>query len=163
MEKTHRGRKVLAARLNALMDGHIELYNQKRLAARSGIGQTTIGRILHCQVSCTVDVIQELADSFGRDMGELLREGPERGGIDYERDRYARLPAYEKARVEAFIKSCIAEHEYKESQAELGTATRVAAQTQADIEPRRIRRTGPRPTLEKAAPSRPAAKKRAAR
>jgi transcriptional regulator with XRE-family HTH domain len=154
MELENRGREVLAARLTEWMGGHVELYNQKRLADKAGIGQTTIGRILHKQVSATVDIIERIADTFGRDMGELLRDNASFGGINYERDRYAKLPDYERARVEAFIKHVIAEHEYRAAQEDIAKATDIAKASEA----RRVRRTGPNPTLE---PQPPAAKRAA--
>jgi hypothetical protein len=83
-----------------------------------------------------------------------LRDNASFGGINYERDRYAKLPDYERARVEAFIKHVIAEHEYRAAQEDIAKATDIAKASEA----RRVRRTGPNPTLE---PQPPAAKRAA--
>lgn len=99
-------REVLAMNLKRWMSGRIDLDTQMKVADKSGIGQTTIGRILNIQVAPTLDVLEQLATAFDRHVSELVAR-PETGTISFDRTRYARLPEYEKQRIEALIQSVI--------------------------------------------------------
>lgn len=54
------------------MDRSADLQSQPRVAARSGIGQSHIGRILRSESAATVDVIEALARAFQVSPGDLL-------------------------------------------------------------------------------------------
>ncbi|WP_144409749.1 helix-turn-helix domain-containing protein [Cupriavidus basilensis] len=113
MDKHQPIRMVLATTLARWMAQRPDLDTQMKVADASGLGQTTIGRVLNGKVSATIDILEALGLAFGRDPGELIRQ--DSAGINYEMDRYARLPDYEKARVEAFIKHVINEQEFRSS------------------------------------------------
>lgn len=70
--KTDNLRTVLARRLRELMDETPALDTQMKIAARSGIAQSTVGRILRGDVAVTLDNVEALAVSFGRDPADLL-------------------------------------------------------------------------------------------
>lgn len=65
-------RNVLAQRLSELMRARVTLDTQEKVAARAGVGQSTIQRILSCDVSTTVDVLERLADAFDIAPADLL-------------------------------------------------------------------------------------------
>lgn len=97
-------REVLADRLNTLMFRTRALDTQVKLAEASGVAQSTIGRILRCETSATLDNIESIARAFGIDASVLLRsaESPA-SGMDAELSRVASLPASERMKVAAFI------------------------------------------------------------
>src|SRR5260363_178275 len=64
--------KVLATNLARLMAERPDLNTQIKVAKKSGIGQTTVGRILRNEVSATADNIEAIACAFGLSVGELL-------------------------------------------------------------------------------------------
>src|SRR5260364_265519 len=49
-----------------------DLNTQIKVAKKSGIGQTTVGRILRNESSATADNIEAIACAFGLSVGELL-------------------------------------------------------------------------------------------
>lgn len=63
---------VLAQNLRALMARTPDLDSQPKVAARSGVGQRTVGRILLGQVAATIDTLDALANAFGMSAWELL-------------------------------------------------------------------------------------------
>lgn len=91
------------------MHGTPRLDTQVKLAKASGLGQTTIGRILNCKVAATIDALQQIAAAFGREAGELLMS-PEMARVNYDVARYSKLPVYERVRVDAFVAEVIKEH-----------------------------------------------------
>ncbi|NDI85119.1 helix-turn-helix domain-containing protein [Undibacterium crateris] len=102
-------RGTVARRLDEWMRDNIALDTQAKLAMASGVGQTTIGRILNKQTSPTLDVLESIASTFGRDVSDLIARSSA-DFINYDKSKYARLPDYEKIRVEGFIKHVISEH-----------------------------------------------------
>jgi len=99
-------RGVVATNLKKWMMGRIDLDTQMKVADKSGVGQTSIGRILNSQVAPTLDILEQLATAFDRDVSELVAR-PEHGTINFDRKRYTLLPDYEKQYIEAFIQSVI--------------------------------------------------------
>lgn len=55
----------------ALMDHHPEVGSQPLLANKTGIGQTTIGRILRSEVSTSAEKLQKIASAFGISVDDL--------------------------------------------------------------------------------------------
>lgn len=98
---------VVSSRLAEWMKNNPNLETQKKLAENSGVGQTTIGRILSGSVSPTLDSLEKICRSFNKDVTDLVAL-PDTGSIDYDKKAYAKLPDYEKVRVEGFIKHAIA-------------------------------------------------------
>ncbi|EML1595559.1 helix-turn-helix domain-containing protein [Burkholderia cenocepacia] len=70
---------IVGKRLAALMDRSPTLGTQQKLAARTGIGQTTIGRIRRGEVNATADNIKRIADAFGVAVSYLYGETDEHG------------------------------------------------------------------------------------
>lgn len=67
-------RQTLAKRLRELMDLRPDLDTQTKVANKSGLGQSTVQRILNDQQSPTVDVVESLAKAFGVSPIELIIE-----------------------------------------------------------------------------------------
>ena len=110
MKKDGTARHLVAARLREWMRASDDLKTQVAVAQKSGLVQSTIGRILRADVDVTVDNLFRIADAFNREAGDLLRADPESGRVAYDHERYSRLPAWEKSRIEAFIRTVIAEN-----------------------------------------------------
>lgn len=55
----------------ALMDAHVALGSQPALAKRTGIAQSTIGRILRGESNATGENLRKIADAFSVDVGTL--------------------------------------------------------------------------------------------
>lgn len=55
------------------------LGTQQKLAQKTGLGQTTIGRIRRGEVNATADNLRAIADAFGVDVGYLYGETNEYG------------------------------------------------------------------------------------
>ncbi len=92
------------------MRERIDLDTQMKVSDKSGVGQTTIGRILNCKVSATVDILHAIAKAFGRQPGELLMSDSD-NRVKYDMARYAKLPDYEKVRIEAFINHVLSDYD----------------------------------------------------
>lgn len=54
-----------------LMDAHIALGSQPALAKRTGVAQSTIGRILRGETNASGENLRKIADAFGVDVGTL--------------------------------------------------------------------------------------------
>jgi phage repressor protein C with HTH and peptisase S24 domain len=59
--------KEIGSTLTRLMADHPILNTQSALASASGVGQTTIGRIMRSEVNPTADILRKLAKSLGVD------------------------------------------------------------------------------------------------
>lgn len=86
------------------------LDSQVKVGKAANVGQTTVSRILNGSVPATLDVLDAIAKAFGRDVSDLLSSQPETK-INYDPKKFARLPDYEKVRVEAFIEHVLREYE----------------------------------------------------
>ncbi|MDP5208317.1 LexA family transcriptional regulator [Microbulbifer sp. 2205BS26-8] len=93
----HQLRKRIAARLNLAMRNSPSLSTQAALGKRSGVGQTTIGRILRAEVDARAETLQALAKALGKSVayftdsgkpapGNLIQETP----LTYTSDAAAR-------------------------------------------------------------------------
>ena len=100
---------LVAKKLVDWMKSNPALDTQMKLAIASGVGQTTIGRILKSEVSPTLESVTKICAAFGKEVGELISV-PSKSSINYDTKAYAKLPEYEKARVEAFIKVVLQQH-----------------------------------------------------
>jgi transcriptional regulator with XRE-family HTH domain len=69
-------RKMIAMRLRELMDASIDMQTQEAVAKRSGMAQTTVGRILKQQVAATIDNIESIARAFNVEATELIATKP---------------------------------------------------------------------------------------
>jgi transcriptional regulator with XRE-family HTH domain len=66
-------RLTLADNIAALMEKTPALDTQVKLARRSGIAQSSVGRILRGDVSATIDNIEAIATAFGVSISTLLK------------------------------------------------------------------------------------------
>ncbi len=101
-------RQILATNLRNWMqaaDG--KLSKQLGLSAKAGLAQTTVGRILNCQNSANIDVVDLIAKAFGRTAAELL-EDPNLHKINYDRAAYQLLSEQERENIERYIVFVIA-------------------------------------------------------
>lgn len=64
-------REQVARQLELAMKESADLKSQAALARRSGIGQTTIGRILRCEVDAQIDTLNTLAKSLGKNVSDF--------------------------------------------------------------------------------------------
>lgn len=101
-------RRVLASNLDRLMLSRPGLETQLHLAKRSGVAQSTVGRILRAETSATLDNLEALADALGTDAAALLHSGAFRPAS--ELPDASHLPDEEKARIAAFIGFTVAEY-----------------------------------------------------
>lgn len=62
----------LAANLKVLMDRTTHLSSQTQLATRTGVSQSTIGRILRAEVNPSAAALEQIASKFNVEVGDLL-------------------------------------------------------------------------------------------
>lgn len=77
MIKQRSSRQILAENLAKLMSSRPELDSQPKVAARSGLGQTSISRLLRQDASATTDSLDQIARAFGMEPWQLLVRGLE--------------------------------------------------------------------------------------
>lgn len=65
---------MVAERMGGLMKAVPHLGTQMKLANKTGIGQTTIGRIRRGEVNATSENMRSIADAFGVTVGYLYGE-----------------------------------------------------------------------------------------
>jgi len=98
-------KQILAANMRRLMDASVSLDTQVKLAARAGIAQSTVGRLLRGEVYAQLAQVEAIADAFHITVGELLTDHSLASGSEatYDKAAFAKLPAAEKAQISAFI------------------------------------------------------------
>lgn len=69
-----KSKEIVAEQLDTLMKQNPHLGTQMKLANKTGIGQTTIGRIRRGEVNATAENIRAIADAFGVPVGYLYGE-----------------------------------------------------------------------------------------
>ena len=91
-------REILSENLRALMAVRPDLDSQPKIAARAGIKQSSVGRIIRGEVECKIDSVDGLARAFGLETWQLLLPGLDvrhppilRSINDKERALYERL------------------------------------------------------------------------
>ena len=72
----HKAAEVVALHLAELMQKNPKLGTQAKLAKKTGVGQTTIGRIRRGEVDATVGVLNAIAEAFGVTVGYLCNVRP---------------------------------------------------------------------------------------
>lgn len=65
---------IVGRQLSKLMEAHPNLGTQQKLADKTGIGQTTIGRIRRGEVNATADNLKTIANAFGVPVSFLYDE-----------------------------------------------------------------------------------------
>ena len=71
--KTLKSREVIAANLRALMDKN--KHSEGELHNRTGLSQSTIGRILKCESAATVDTLDAIANVYGLSTWQIMVAG----------------------------------------------------------------------------------------
>lgn len=103
-------RKYVAENLKNWMRANPNLDTQVKVSNASGVAQTTVSRILLGTTPATADILDAIAKAFRRDPGDLLTNNSD-AKVQYDLTKFARLPDYEKVRIEAFIKHVLTEYE----------------------------------------------------
>lgn len=98
---THSLRTLLAHRLRELMDSTPALDTQTKIAERSGIAQSTVGRILRGDVAVTLDNVEALARAFDIGPHELLQKTRSTNSLDL---MLVNLPADEIEKILAYAR-----------------------------------------------------------
>lgn len=117
---------IVGRRLSELMLGDEKLNSQQKLGRKTGIGQTTIGRIRRGEVSATVENLRAIADAFGVTIGDLCGEGtvePKSSGqwpFSFTLQEYLGLPEREKGRIEGYAEKIIEDAARSRKQAAAG-------------------------------------------
>ncbi|MEW5249392.1 LexA family protein [Microbulbifer sp. 2201CG32-9] len=73
-------RKRIATRLRRAMNESSALSSQAALAKRSGVGQTTIGRILRAEVDARTETLEALATTLGKSVAYFTDSKGDTGG-----------------------------------------------------------------------------------
>ncbi|POP42533.1 transcriptional regulator [Superficieibacter electus] len=102
--------KLAAANLESWMKDSRHLSSQGKLHNVSGISQATINRMLKNEVSVSISTLETIAAAFGRRGYELLIHPHDPATINYDRSRYASLPASEKDKIESYINFVISQN-----------------------------------------------------
>jgi transcriptional regulator with XRE-family HTH domain len=75
-----------------------------KLARRAGISQSSVARVLAGNVDTQVSIVESLADAIGVSAAELLEdEAGAKATLQYDRTRFAALPATEQAKIKSYI------------------------------------------------------------
>jgi len=67
--------EVLAANVKSLLDTHSTINTQAKLAQKSGVGQSSISRILRADTQATAETIEAIARAFGITTSHLMSPG----------------------------------------------------------------------------------------
>lgn len=70
--KKQQASEVLAENVKSLLDTHRTINTQAKLAQKSGIGQSSISRILRGDTKATTETVEEIAKAFGVTTAQLL-------------------------------------------------------------------------------------------
>ncbi|WGL97373.1 helix-turn-helix transcriptional regulator [Arsenophonus sp. aPb] len=98
--------KILSDNITTLMmvDG---IKSQTKLSIKSGLGQSTINRIIKNEASATIDSLEAIANALGRKPYELLIPPNDKDILQYDHKKYAELPWSEKEKINDFIEFII--------------------------------------------------------
>lgn len=114
-------REHLARRLRELMDSRPDLDTQTKVANRSGVGQSTIQRLLAQEQSATIDMLDKIAAPFGLKPWELLL--PDMADAKLVR-AFGKLAESDKNRILAFMEFSAESGLGHHAPAQLNTETR---------------------------------------
>lgn len=106
-------RITLARRIDDLMRAKPGVDTQMALARRSGVGQSTIGRILRAETAATIDNVEALAGALGVAPAQLLHDSGLSGVSESVPPEFAHLPQAERERIAAFIHFTIEDYASK--------------------------------------------------
>ncbi|MFS7359007.1 helix-turn-helix domain-containing protein [Rahnella inusitata] len=101
---------IAAQNLTSWMQANKELKSQAAVAEKAEVGQSTVNRLLNREASISINNLAAIAAVFNRRAYELLIPPHDETVIQYDRSRYAALPAEEKAKIKSFIDFVMSEN-----------------------------------------------------
>ncbi|WP_322789515.1 helix-turn-helix domain-containing protein [Paraburkholderia sediminicola] len=96
-------REVLADNVRAHMSRNAAVDTQTKLANRAGISQSSVARVLAGNVDTQISIVAALADAIGVTPGRLLDREEAEPELQLDRERFAKLPAAERAKIQSYI------------------------------------------------------------
>lgn len=70
--KKQQASEVLAENVKSLLDTHRTINTQAKLAQKSGVGQSTISRVIRGDTQATTETVEDLAKAFGVTTAQLM-------------------------------------------------------------------------------------------
>lgn len=102
-------RETFAANLRRRMDDHDNLNTQAKLAARAGIAQRTVGRMLKNEADPQLGHCEAVAEALGVPLVDLLTDAELTApGLHYDSQAVARLTRESREKIESYIRFIIA-------------------------------------------------------
>lgn len=96
-------REVLAENVRAHMSRNPAVDTQTKLASRAGISQSSVARVLAGNVDTQIGIVAALATAIGVEPGRLLDDPDASPVLQIDRERFANLPATERAKIQSYI------------------------------------------------------------
>lgn len=97
-------RERVAEALRAWMKARPDLDTQVKVSEKTGIGQSSISRILRARTGTNIDNLDAIAQAFGRDPVEMLSPG-----MSVALQKVGALPEAEQSKIVAFIEFTLAQ------------------------------------------------------
>lgn len=104
-------REVLADNVRAHMSRNAAVDTQTKLANRAGISQSSVARVLAGNVDTQISIVAALAAAIGITPGRLLDDQDAAPELQLDRERFAKLPAAERAKIQSYIDFVMAQPE----------------------------------------------------
>ncbi|MFM0646888.1 helix-turn-helix transcriptional regulator [Paraburkholderia bryophila] len=114
---------------------------QTKLANRAGISQSSVARVLAGNVDTQIGIVAALATAIGVDPGRLFDDPDATPQLQIDRERFANLPATERAKIQSYIDFVMAQPELTNND----TLSISQKLTQTKEQKDRSRRTAQRP------------------
>lgn len=104
-------REILADNIRAQMSRNAAVDTQTKLANRAGISQSSVARVLAGNVDTQISIVAALAEAIGTTPARLLDDQDAEPELQLDRERFARLPAAERAKIQSYIDFVMAQPE----------------------------------------------------
>lgn len=114
---------------------------QTKLANRAGISQSSVARVLAGNVDTQIGIVAALATAMGIAPGRLLDDPDAAPELQIDRERFANLPAAERAKIQSYIDFVMAQPELTNNE----TLSISQKLTQTTHQEERTRRAAQRP------------------
>lgn len=85
------------------MSRNAAVDTQTKLANRAGISQSSVARVLAGNVDTQISIVAALAAAIGVTPGRLLDDREAESELQIDRERLAKLPAAERAKIQSYI------------------------------------------------------------
>ncbi|MGE8162985.1 helix-turn-helix domain-containing protein [Paraburkholderia sp. NPDC080076] len=135
-------REVLAENVRAHMSRNAAVDTQTKLASRAGISQSSVARVLAGNVDTQIGIVAALATAIGVAPGRLLDDPEAVPDLQIDQERFAKLPATERAKIQSYIDFVMAQPDLTSND----TLSISQKLTQPKDQEDRIRRAAQRPT-----------------